>query len=46
MRRYEKGGRLAAQLDRLPAPLRTHVVRFVGCVNNVLDGSALALPAL
>jgi len=45
LRRYEKGGRLAEQLDRLPAPLRNHVVRCAGCVNNVLAGSVSALPA-
>ena len=45
LRRYEEGGRLAEQLDRLPAPLRNHVVRCAGCVNNMLAGSVSALPA-
>ena len=44
LRRYEKGDRLAKQLDRLPAPLRNHVVRCAACV-NVLAGSVSALPA-
>ena len=43
LRRYEKGGRLADQLQRLPLPLRTHAKRCADCVNNVLAGTASPL---
>jgi hypothetical protein len=43
LRRYEKGGRLADQLQRLPPRLRTHAKRCADCVDNVLAGSASAL---
>ena len=43
LRRYEKGGRLADQLQRLPPRLRTHAKRCADCVNNVLAGSASPL---
>ena len=45
LRRYEKGGRLAEQLARLPDKLRAHAVRCAQCVNAVLRGSASALGA-
>ena len=43
LRRYEKGGRLAEQLGRLPQKLRLHVVRCSKLVNKVLRGSASPL---
>ena len=43
LRRYEKGGRLADQLQRLPPRLRIHAKRCADCVNNVLAGSASPL---
>ena len=43
LRRYEKGGRLAEQLSRLPEKLRAHVVRCAKLVNSVLRGSVSSL---
>ncbi len=39
LRRYEKGGRLAEQLNRLPEKLQAHAVRCAKRVNSVLRGS-------
>ena len=39
LRRYDKGGRLAEQLNKLPEKLRVHVVRCAKLVNAVLRGS-------
>ena len=41
--RYEKGGRLAEQLNKLPEKLCVHVVRCAKLVNRVLRGSVSPL---
>ena len=43
LRRYEKGGRLADQLRKLPPLLRSHALRCAGSVNSVLGGTSSPL---
>ena len=43
VRRYEKGGRVAQQFQKLPAPLQVHALRCAEHVGQVVSGALRAL---